>query len=119
MCNEPHSCNYCCTVLPTAPDAPPSTTTSSSIGSTTFTIHWSPPPPDNQNGVIKYYIVAVTEIETGIVFQYNTTSLSLSLQSLHPAYTYRYRIAAYTIGLGPFSPPTSIRTDEEGMTTLR
>ena len=43
-----------------------------------------------------------------------STSLSLSLQSLHPSYTYRCRIAAYTVGLGPYSPPIDIVTDEEG-----
>ena len=98
----------------TAPAAPPATTTSSGVSSRSFVINWSPPLYEFQNGVITHYVIRVTEIETGMVFQYTSTSTSYSLQSLHPAYTYRYEIAASTtIGLGPFSTPISIITDEE------
>ena len=102
--------------LYTAPAAAPATTTSSGVSSRSCTINWSPPLYEFQNGVITHYVIRVTEIETGTVTQYMSTSTSYSLQSLHPAYTYQYEIAASTsVGLGPFSSSKSITTDEESM----
>ena len=34
--------------------------------------------------------------------------------SLHPYYHYECRVAAYTIGLGPYSENTTLLTEEEG-----
>ena len=72
------------------------------------------PSQRQQNGVIKYYTVKVTEVETGTVFQYTEYSNYITLSSLHPAYTYEFTIAAFTVALGPFSQTFDITTAEEG-----
>ena len=59
-------------------------------------------------------MVVIIEIETGIVFQYTEYSNFISVTSLHPAYTYEFTIAAFTVGLGPYSSPFNITTAEEG-----
>ena len=86
----------------------------SSITSNRFTINWNPPGYNDQNGVITYYNVSIVEVETGSIFYYTSNTTTLTILSLHPAYTYQYRIAAYTIGLGPYSDPINITTAEEG-----
>ena len=86
----------------------------SSITSKGFTISWNPPGYNDQNGLIIYYNVSIVEVETGSIFQYTSYTTTLTIQSLHPAYTYQYRIAAYTVGLGPYSDPFFITTAEDG-----
>ena len=56
----------------------------------------------------------MTEQETGIVYMYTEYSTYITVQSLHPAYTYEFTIAAYTVGLGPFSNSFNITLAEEG-----
>ena len=96
------------------PSAPPIMALTSLITSNGFTISWNPPGYNDQNGVIIYYSVSVVEVETGSIFQYISYTTTLTIQPLHPSYTYQYRIAAYTIGLGPYSDPINITTAEEG-----
>ena len=98
-----------------APSASPVMTSSASVTSNGFTINWAPPGSEFQNGVILHYVIQIYVVETGTTLQYTSTSTSFTLQSLHPAYTYQCRIAAYTVGLGPFSSPFTIITDEEGV----
>ena len=45
----------------------------------------------------------MTERETGITFEVNTTATSIVLTSLHPDYVYECRVAAFTVVPGPFS----------------
>ena len=97
-----------------APSAPPTMALTSSITSNGFIISWNPPGYNDQNGVITYYSISLVEVETGSIFQYTSYTTTLTIQSLHPAYIYQYRIAAYTIGLGPYSDPINITTAEEG-----
>ena len=88
------------------------------IASTSFYIEWDPPSYEDQNGVIQYYVIGVTEVETGIVYQYTEYSTYITVLSLHPAYTYQFSIAAYTVGLGPFSEFFNITLAEEGLFNL-
>ena len=97
-----------------APSAPPVPSLTPSVTSTRFSITWNPPGFNDQNGVITYYTIIIIEIESGDILQYTSYTTSLSVISLHPAYTYEYKIAAYTVGLGPFSTPINITTAEEG-----
>lgn len=87
---------------------------STSISSTSFSLSWDPPLYDDQNGVISYYIILVTEFETDTVKQYTSYSTTLSLSLLHPSYTYHCAIAAYTVALGPYSIQFNVTTSEEG-----
>ena len=92
---------------------------SPSIASTSYSsrhiaINWNPPDYEEQNGNITHYVLNVTDLKTGVSTIYTTTSLSISVPNLHPAYTYQCIIAAFTVGLGPFTIPFNITTREEG-----
>ena len=97
----------------TAPSAPPQRLDVRSQSSTILQLSWTPPPYENQNGLIREYRINITEIETGRVFPFLSTVTSLSVSDLHPAYTYRCAVAAYTVGIGP-STVMSIQLPEDG-----
>lgn len=65
--------------------------------------------------MIQYYVIRITEQETGMIFEYTENSENITVTSLHPAYTYEFTIAAFTVGLGPFSKSLIITMDEEGI----
>ena len=78
-----------------------------------FIIIWDPPPVLDQNGMITSYTVVLLEKNTGLVHEHTSFGTSLSVHSLHPAYTYQCRIAAHTVDQGPFSEPVNVTTNEE------
>ena len=97
-----------------APTSPPLNLTIGLVLSTSIHLSWQPPPPDQQNGVIQSYTVEVLEVDT------NTTSVlqgivqhSISLESLHPDYTYQISVAAYTVEIGPFTTAI-VQTETDG-----
>ena len=69
---------------------------------------------ENRNGIVRHYIVNVTEMETGLDFQSNSSMESLSLVNLHPAYTYLISVCAVTISRGPCSIAVNAVTREDG-----
>ena len=77
---------------------------------------WDPPPPEDINGVIREYRINVTEVETGILRQFTTQPdvRELVVGPLHPYYSYRSTIVAFTIEVGPYSTAITVRTDEDG-----
>ena len=77
-------------------------------------LNWYPPDIDDQNGIVRYYVMNVTELQTENMFQFTANATSLTITSLHPAYTYKISVSAATIGPGPFSPTLSLQTDEAG-----
>lgn len=85
---------------------------SSSIAHNGFTLQWSPPGPEYQNGMVDSYLITVVEVETGVVKNYTSQSTTYYISPLHPAYTYQCTVAAYTVGLGPFSNITVVTTAE-------
>ena len=98
-----------------APSAPPMNISvySSSITSTAFVISWDPPALIHQNGIVTYYTVILLEEETGVEYEHTSFSTSLSVHSMHPAYTYQCRVAAHTVAQGPFSQPINVTTNED------
>lgn len=60
------------------------------------------------------YLISVTENETGITFQVNTTQTSIIFIALHPDYTYLCIVAAVTIAPGPYSNTVVVITDPGG-----
>ena len=96
------------------PRAPPLNVSGSVVNSSTIVLNWNPPDVDDQNGIVRYYVVNVTELQTGSIFQFTANATSLTVTSLHPAYTYEITVSAATIGPGPFSPTLSLHTDEAG-----
>ena len=99
----------------TVPTAAPQSVSGFAIDSTSVSLFWSPPPPPDQNGLIQYYSISVYEVDTGAQTQYSSTTNTMTIRSLHPYYTYRCSVAAYTIGEGPQNqPPVIIKTPQDG-----
>jgi len=84
------------------------------INSRTLHISWTPPPIEHQNGIIREYRVNITERETGMTFHLITAATSVTIPSLHPFYNYKCKVAAVTIGEGPYSVELTITMPEEG-----
>ncbi len=80
---------------------------------------WSPPTFEEVNGIIQHYVLSITELETGEVHTRMTSSLVLVINDLHPYYTYECKVAAATVGLGPYSNAVTIQLNEEGKKLTR
>ena len=81
----------------------------------TLILNWSPPDPSYRNGVVRGYLVVISEMETSQTLYFNTSTPPLSIPSLHPFYTYNCSVSAYTDGLpGPYSSPYLVRMPQSG-----
>ena len=65
------------------------------------TLQWSPPRADLQHGTIQFYTVQLMVVNTGVITEYTSMELSLTISDLHPHYTYTCTIAAVTVAPGP------------------
>ena len=64
--------------------------------------------------MIRQYIIQVLEVDTGTTFMETSNITELTLEGLHPFYSYSCRIAAETIAVGPFSNPITVQLNEDG-----
>ena len=69
---------------------------------------------EDQNGIVREYVVNITEMNTGSTIQKLSTTNSLTVENLHPYYTYVVIVAAYTIESGPYSTSFLFTTAEHG-----
>ena len=97
-----------------APTAPPGNFSVVSINSTTITLSWNPPPFDQINGNLQHYVIDITEHETASESRVLSTSPRVTVQSLHPYYTYTFRVAAVTTGSGPYTRNLTVKLPEYG-----
>ena len=91
--------------LTAAPSAPPLSPQHNVESSTRLTLMWSAPSLQYINGVIRHYSIQLNDT-TGIR---TTTGTSYTIHNLHPYYIYQYRVAAFTVRLGPYSQWQSVR----------
>jgi len=96
------------------PTQPPSNPTVNPTGSKSIVCSWDAPPYEDQNGRIIEYRVNITEVITRRVLLYVSISTSLVVESLHPDYVYEWTVTAVTIGEGPYTVTSSVRTPEDG-----
>ena len=66
-----------------------------------------------ENGVIRHYIINVTELETGSEFGAITIQMAITFSLLHPYYTYVCTVYAVSVGAGPGAEPVSVITMED------
>ena len=59
-------------------------------------------------------MVNVTELQSGDSRNFSVSETRLLVSSLHPYFNYECSVAAATVGLGPFSNPTIVRTLQDG-----
>ena len=83
------------------------------VTSRIITLVWEAPPLLTHNGIIQEYILSVVEIVTKSTITYKSQSPKMTLQHLHPYYTYQISVAAVTVDIGPYSAIT-VTTLEEG-----
>ena len=95
------------------PSSPPQAVQGVAVDSRTISLSWDPPSLDEHNGIIREYLVNITEVDTGRTFERSSTVESLVVTSLHPYYSYSFTIAAITVGLGPFSEAVVVQTPQD------
>ena len=96
------------------PTGPPTSLVASTVDPQTISLSWAPPLMDQQNGILRYYIITLTS--SGL--QTVTRNISASLLSLNitglRAYTqYSCIVEVGTVGLSPPTAPQVIRTPED------
>ena len=84
------------------------------ITSSSFHLSWIEPLPADQNGLIRQYLVNITELNTGNVFPYTTTETEFTVESLHPYCNYSCSVSAVTVSAGPYSSLQTVQTDIDG-----
>ena len=85
------------------------------MDSTTVYLAWEPPPSDTTNGIIREYIIHVSvPTDTTDNFMEVSNATFHTLSNLHPFYTYEIKVAAVTIGPGPYSNASIVTTPQDG-----
>ncbi|XP_019848636.1 PREDICTED: phosphatidylinositol phosphatase PTPRQ-like [Amphimedon queenslandica] len=95
------------------PSTAPNNVLNTEVTSKSLTINWEALRLEDQNGLIRHYIINVTETDTGSQFQYTSTTIGITLTDLHPYYTYSISVSAFTIAAGPWSDPIIIITAQD------
>lgn len=95
-----------------APTGPPLNLNGVTLSITLISLSWSPPEQIHINGIIDHYVVNVLEVYSNQVFVLIAKDTSIHVGPLHPYYLYECTVAAYTVGLGPFSSPVSVLAGE-------
>lgn len=104
----------CASLVAAAPASHPGGLAGYAVDSSTIALSWMVIPPTDKNGIIQYYSIELTENNTGLVYVYNSSLEDRVITGLHPYYIYECTVAAVTILTGPFSPPVTIQTKEDG-----
>ena len=105
---KPHGMNF----YTAAPSAPPQLLRQVAITAASITLNWQPPSEENLNGVVRFYYVFVTELESGSSYRENSTTTNYLVENLHPFYTYTLSVAAVTVAVGPTSDSIIVQTSE-------
>ncbi len=66
------------------------------------------------NGVLRLYLVKVTELASNVTTVVNSTADQMEIGRLHPYYDYRLSVSAVTISPGPYSTAIVVKTAEDG-----
>ena len=107
------------------PSGPPQDVRCYSSSSTNILVSWRPPPVELQNGIITQYTIqyAATEGEDTTTQQITgipPESSQYLLENLEKWTEYQVMVTAHTdVGAGPESLPQLIRTEEDGMCSLK
>ena len=97
------------------PSEPPQSPSGVAHSPTLVTLTWSSPPPIDINGNLQYYVVKMTEVESGRYWKFFALDSFIRIGALHPYYHYRNQVAAHTFDTGPFTDPFYVQTQESGM----
>ena len=101
-------------MLSAAPTAPPENLIATTVDSRTLHITWHPPVEEARNGIVRRYVINITELNSGTEYQVENSSTEITIHDLHPFYRYLYSVAAETVALGPFTLGSIIEMPEDG-----
>lgn len=88
----------------TEPSDAPQSVAVGVVNATSVQISWQSPPPEHRNGIIAGYAVRMVGLHSGDNIDFPLTNgTEMVVEGLHPFYAYRFSVAAFTVGLGPFS----------------
>lgn len=75
---------------------------------------WAPPSRDQQNGIIRHYLVTLVS-DTGVLMR-NVSSIQqlISISGLQPYTLYNCTVQAETVALGPAAAPVQVNTPQDG-----
>ena len=76
---------------------------------------WKPPRRNETNGRIRYFLLNITEVETGVSRIIRVNSTTHLFNDLHPFYNYDVLVSAVTTAAGPYSSSYSVLTKESGV----
>lgn len=96
------------------PGGPPTVFVASADDSRTINLTWSAPNPEEQNGILRYYLVTLTSILPTEVRNISFSQLSIAITDLRPYTVYTCIVSAGTIGLGPSTIIRQVLTPEDG-----
>ena len=100
----------------TAPSGHPYNIEETQITHSSLTISWIQPHPSQWNGIIQYYVVYISKVESPTKPSvYTTSSTTLTITGLSPYTFHEVKVAAVTIAQGPNSTVRVFRTEEHGM----
>ena len=84
------------------------------INARSLSLSWEPPPPDSLNGIIRKYIINLTDLYTGESAIHKSYNTSVKLCGLHPFTVYQVSVSAFTISAGPYTEILEAVTEEDG-----
>ena len=99
----------------TAPSATPPGVTCEAVSSTVIQSRWRDLPQASRNGLIRSYTAVLTDVASGEQTAQNVTVRRAIFLNLMPFRTYRCKVAAYTVALGPYSSAVQVTTLPDGM----
>ena len=102
----------------TAPTAPPTNLRVISIESHSLSLSWEPPSAENRNGFIRLYHIRLKEVETEDEIYVLSNITQVTVNNLHPFYTYNCSVAPETVSLGPFSEHLTVQLEESSKFSL-
>lgn len=103
----------------TEPSNAPQNVTVGVLNATSVQILWQPPPPEQRNGIIAGYAVRMVGLHSGENIEFPlTNSTEMAIEGLHPFYAYRFSVAAFTVGLGPFSNAVTQKLPESSQLSI-
>jgi len=98
----------------TAPTAPPEDLVAVPLDPRTLYITWKPPAEEDRNGIIRRFVINVTELDTGTSLELESVNTGITVQDLHPFYRYSLTVAAESVALGPASSDLVTEMPEDG-----
>ncbi len=103
---------FCCVFV--VPSGPPTSFVTATMDSRSISLTWSPPQADQQNGILRHYIVTLTSILPPVTGNISSSQNSVTIRGLRPYTLYSCVVQAGTVGLGPPTTAQQIWTPQDG-----